>query len=353
VLVALLGYIDSFFRALDDAETVTAAEHPDRLEIDLDRFYAVEGDEVQAIFADESLAAYESRIRLGAALIGGGEEIDVLLELISMDSNVWVPAVADGELPGREPGIVISETAARDLGVRVGDTLLVRHPVRAEDGSFTFAESAMPVVATHRHPIRIYAYADRSQAALFGLEGSTNRISALPARGDVPAARSALFELPGVASVQEAAASSRLLRERMDQFVGVLYFMEGALLILAALIAYNPASISLDERSREHATMLAYGVRSRTVMRVAVVEGLALGALSTVLGFIGGLLLTRWFVDVLARRVMPDIGFEVAFSPQSFLIVFVLGVLAAGLTPLFGWRRLRRMNVPSTLRLME
>jgi putative ABC transport system permease protein len=55
----------------------------------------------------------------------------------------------------------------------------------------------------------------------------------------------------------------------------------------------------------------------------------------------------------LAPRVLPDIGLDLVLSGRSLVIVLVLGVLAVALTPLFGWRRLRRMNLPSALRLME
>lgn len=353
VLVALLGYLDSFFGALDRAEAETASGEPGRLEIDLDRFYPLDGPEAAALLASPAITAPEPRLRVGATLMGGGEQFDVLLELTDFTSQTWRPSVQDGALPAGNAGIVIGEAAARDLGVRIGDTITVRHPVRSADGSFALVESSVPVAATHGHPLRIYAYMDLSQASLLGLQGQANRFSALPASSDIGVAREALFALAGVASVQEAAASVRLLRDRFDQFIGILYVMEGGLLLLAALIAYNTASISLDERAREHATMLAYGVRPRTVMRVAVVEGLLLGALSTLLGFVGGYILARWFVHVLARRVVPDIGLDLVLSPASAVLVVVLGVLAVGITPLFGWRRLRRMDVPSTLRLME
>jgi putative ABC transport system permease protein len=50
---------------------------------------------------------------------------------------------------------------------------------------------------------------------------------------------------------------------------------------------------------------------------------------------------------------MPDLGLIVSVAPATIATAFVLGVLAVGLAPLFTYRRLRRMDVPSTLRVME
>ena len=50
---------------------------------------------------------------------------------------------------------------------------------------------------------------------------------------------------------------------------------------------------------------------------------------------------------------MPDLGLIVTVAPATIVTAFLLGVLAVGLAPLFTYRRLRRMDVPSTLRVME
>ncbi len=352
VLVALLGYLDSFFDALDRVEAETSGDYPARLDIDLDRFYTIESPEAAAVFASGALEAAEPRLRLGASFLAGGERIDGLLEFVDMSSPLWRPTPERGSLPSG-PGIVIATTAARDLGVSVGETITVRHPVRAADGTFALVETELTVAATHPHPIRIYAYMDLSQAGLVGLDGAINRVTALPGDGGLSSARDELFDLPGIVSVQEVSAAPRLLRERIKEFSGVFQVIIGGLFVLAALIAVNTASINLDERSRENATMLAYGIPPHIIIRMAVVEGLALGVLATFLGLIGGYFLASYFIDVLAPQVMPDLGLNTVLSPTSAATVILLGVVSIGMTPLFGWRRLRRTNIPSALRLME
>ena len=99
--------------------------------------------------------------------------------------------------------------------------------------------------------------------------------------------------------------------------------------------------------------MLAFGVPERVLIRTAAVEGALLGAMATVIGLAAGFFLEQWFITVLSPRVLPDIGLRVVLTPQSFLTVVALGIAAVALTPLLGWRRLRHMNLPSTLRTME
>jgi putative ABC transport system permease protein len=50
---------------------------------------------------------------------------------------------------------------------------------------------------------------------------------------------------------------------------------------------------------------------------------------------------------------MPDIGMDVAISAGTVLLAVVLGVVAVALGPLFTVRRLRRMDIPGTLRVVE
>jgi putative ABC transport system permease protein len=50
---------------------------------------------------------------------------------------------------------------------------------------------------------------------------------------------------------------------------------------------------------------------------------------------------------------MPDIGMVVAVSGRTLLVAALLGVVAVAVGPLFTVRRLRRMDIPRTLRVVE
>ena len=76
------------------------------------------------------------------------------------------------------------------------------------------------------------------------------------------------------------------------------------------------------------------------------------GLLGTAVGIVLGLLAVRWVIGGAATD-MPDLGMTVTVSVATIATAVLLGVIAVGLAPLFTYRRLRRMDVPSTLRVME
>jgi putative ABC transport system permease protein len=195
---------------------------------------------------------------------------------------------------------------------------------------------------------------DVGQAGRFGLEAMANRVHVVPATGasrdDV---QRALFESPGVLSVEAVTANTEVMRDRMDEFVGVLRVIEAFALALALLMAFNSSSISADERAREHATLFAFGVPVSTAVRLAVGEGLLMGIAATATGIAAGLLVTTWVVRGVVPDTFPDLGMVVSLSSGSLLAAILLGTAAVALAPLFTARRMRRMDVPSTLRVVE
>jgi putative ABC transport system permease protein len=53
------------------------------------------------------------------------------------------------------------------------------------------------------------------------------------------------------------------------------------------------------------------------------------------------------------EETFPELGTVIAVSPGSLLVAALVGVLAVAIAPLLTTRRLRRMDIPSTLRVVE
>ena len=195
---------------------------------------------------------------------------------------------------------------------------------------------------------------DNSHLDLLNVPDVTNRITAVAVPGaEIIEVKEELFPVSGVVSVSTVAEEANLTEELLNQFISVMRLMQTVPLLLAILIAYNTANIAMDERRREHATMAAFGVPYRTVLRMAVIESTILGALATVVGSVLGLGLMLYITEVLLPRTTPDLGLVITFSVTSVLTLIALGVIAVGLAPLLTIRRLRRADIPSTLRVME
>ena len=119
-LIAVMGMFDSFLATIDDGEDEFLQAHPERMVVTLDTFYPVESAAVQAIQAAPVLSVAEPGIKLGGELIRDGETIDVSIELIDMNSELWTPTLDEGQIQSGSTGILITQKAADDLGVGVG-----------------------------------------------------------------------------------------------------------------------------------------------------------------------------------------------------------------------------------------
>jgi putative ABC transport system permease protein len=353
-LVAVLGMLDSFTVTMDRNDREVLGAHPDRVAVALDGLATEAAAEVEAVRAADSVGQVAPVLRVGGTLSAPRrQDVEVIVEAIDLGSDLWAPTAASGALPTGGPGIVLARKAAADLGVGPGDSVTLEHPAQRA-GGFAMVRSEVEVAAVHPGSFRFNAYIDRSQLAALGAPGLVNALYVLPAPGrSVNDVERELFRQDGVASVQPVATSSKLVKDSLDEFGAVFRVLELFILLLAVLIAFNATSINADERARERATLFAFGLRPRRVLALETAEAVLIGALGTALGLGAGLLVVRWVVTTTLRTTMPDMGLDVVVSPETVVTVMALGVLAVAITPLLTLRRLRRMDIPGTLRVVE
>ncbi|MGI9529276.1 MAG: FtsX-like permease family protein, partial [Acidimicrobiia bacterium] len=353
-LVMIVGAIDSFTDSIDRGATVAAAGDEDRVIVDLNTVYPLDAPAVAAVTAADGAERTAPALQVGGTLVSDDGEVDVVLRFIDFNNGIFTPAAATGELPAAGE-VLLSTKAAGDLGVGVGETVTVRHPLRQGAFAFTLEESPYVVSGLHDHPFRVNTYMAEASAASMGLAGLTNTIDVSPAPGiEVGDLQRDLFASSSVVSVQRADSQARIIRDFLDSFISVFRLFEGIVFLLALLIAFNAAGISVEERRRELATMFAFGVPRWKAVRITVVESFTIGVIATTLGIVGGLGLMWWFLFRLAPQSMPEVGFNLVLSAASVGVAVVVGVVAVGLAPLLtAPRRMRRMDVPSTLRVME
>lgn len=354
-LLSVIGMVDSFLGTIDIGEQEILGDEPDRLTVNLEGFQPLEAPVVDAIEQSDLVERAEPGLDLGGTLgPGSDDEFDVLLSLVDFERAPWVPSTTNGSLEHDRPGIVLSEKAADDLGVGVGDDVVLRHPRRQGLTGYRWVESALPVLATHPNPYRFVAFMDLRDASLLNLEGIVNTLQVVPAPGvSAEEIQRDLFGVAGVASVQPVAQYAQTIRDVINEVLGILDVVRFAVLLLAALIAFNSSSISADERAREHATMFAFGLPVRSVLRMAVVESFMIGVLGTAAGLALGLGLLSWIVHVLLPTTMPELGIVISVSTSTVVTAVALGIVAVALAPVLTVRRMRRMDIPATLRVVE
>jgi len=352
-IIAVTAMVDSLSGAVDGIARETLRSSPDRLTVTLDRIYPAARSPVAALAADPEVGRAEPQLTVPGRLRAGGRSVVVELTLADPRSRLWTPATTDGRFGGRGGGLVIAQLAAQDLGVRVGDRLRVRHPRRTADG-FDLVETRLRVAGIHASPLRTGAYLPTTAAARLGLGGLVNEAVVVPAAGSShERVERALFGRPGVAAVEPVRAATDGMRRTIDSFLGAIRITVLITLALAVMIAFNSTSVSIDERVREHATMQAYGLSPGVGTRLSIAESAVVGVLATAVGIAGGLALASWIVGDLLRDTFPDLLASTTIAGGSLATACAVGIGAAALTPLLMLRRLRRLDVPATLRVME
>ena len=354
ILISVVGMMDSFVSTIVRADEELVGDVPDRLKVELDTFYPITSPEVTGVMDGGALRIAEPELVLGGGVSSESRRQDLVLQFVDFQSETWRPTTVEGELAVDRPGLVLARKAADELGVDIGDTVTLTHPVRTGVNAFSFGSRDIEVIAIHPHPLGFFAYLDIRQAAWLGLDGFTNVISGAPAAGKtVDSVKRTLFEAPGVGTVRGLAETSKATHELLEEFAGVFRVIQIFVLGLALLIAFNTANINTDERSRDHATMFAYGVPVRRVLGILAMEGFVLGVVATILAIGAGYALLLWILRVVLPDSVPHIGVDLAVDVPTMAVILAVGIAVIALAPALTMRKLRRMDVPATLRVLE
>ena len=350
-IVAVLGMVDSLANAADRQRAQILRGSPDRLNVALLEFEPRDGTVVRRVAQTPGVGRSEPGLTVGAGVRSGAEDLAVALTFVNPDSPIWQPGIREGSVSGN--GIALAEKAAEDLGVTIGDTVTLRHP-KAVAGTIAQEETRVRVTGIHDNPIRAYAYMDQQQAGPLGLGGLATQVAVVPGAGtDATTITRELFGARGIASVQSVASEAEALQTSVEAYTGAIQMVVVLTLGLGLLVAFTSASVSVDERRREYATMFAFGLPPRFGLRVAMVESLVTGLLGTLAGFGLGLLVTRWINTRLLGETFPDLGVHTTLTATSILVIMVVGIGAFVLAPVLTFRGMRRMDIPSTLRVRE
>lgn len=230
--------------------------------------------------------------------------------------------------PRDNVGLLLSEAAARLLGVAIGDTVTLMG--RLDPQVVTAAAGRRLVV---RGMVR-WLYDYRGQPSVGVVLPVLQRLSAAPdedrasmivvkARRDaaVPGLVAALrARLPSVevSSVADLVAS---FHQRLVYFRQLSYVLGSMSLIVTALLVTTLLTIAVGERLGEIATLRAIGVSRRTIVGQVLAEGTALTLLGALLGLGLGLATARYLDAILTSFS----GLPAAFSffvPRAGVLAF-------------------------------
>lgn len=351
-LLTALGATDSTSATIAVGNDILAGARGDRLLVTLTGYEPDRSAAVRAITGSRLVREAAVGLDTGGSLTRGSTTVDVSISMVDLSNPLVVPA--DLAKQHVEPGgIVLSAKAAADLGVRPGSLVQLRHPKREGTG-FRFVRTVVPVRAVVASPYRFVAYMDLRDEAMMGVQHLVNSAVLVPRRGvSIGALQRAISSLPRVASALPASSLSNTMQDILSVVSNLFVLLQAVIGALAFLVAYNSAKIGGDERAREHATMLAFGLPVRRLVGIGVVESVILGALGIGLSLGLGLLVLRWVLDSVFPAAVPELAVIESVRAVSYVLTAVVGLAAVALAPLLITRRLRTMSLPSTLRYVE
>ena len=148
VLFSVVGMRTTVLDTLAEGDEEQLRGVSDRLIVRLDSFHPLDSPEVSGTIDGVALRFAESGVILNATVHESGgegqadERLAVNVHFVDFENGNWKPTASEGALTTGIPGIVLARKAAANLGVSVGDSVMLTHPLRTDSGSFTLAASA-------------------------------------------------------------------------------------------------------------------------------------------------------------------------------------------------------------------
>ena len=252
--------------------------------------------EIMAALADSPYAVAPT-LRTQAFFRYGSREIAATMVGIEPRLEVKVTQLAQDIISGRlealntsANGIILGEGLAKKLGVSLGNMLSVTSPMGAILKMQVVGIFSTGVTAIDN--FESYALLKKAQV----LAGRTNVINQIRIHlPDVSVARETarMFEnrFGYKAESWEESYSNVLGLFKIQN--GIMYSSVGAILIVAAFGIFNIISTVVNEKRRDIAILKSIGLTEGDITRIFLVQGLILGVIGTLLGWLVGFGLTE------------------------------------------------------------
>ena len=250
------------------------------------------------------------------------------------------------------PGmVVLNEKLGQELGVGVGETLLLRH--QDAMGNATGDTYEATVGALCENYIYNYLYLDaQTYEQIFDEAPKVSAVYLNVAGG--PAERSSVEEkvdaIRAVRTVSyndETIDTYRDMLRSVDLIVVVLVVSAGA---LAFIVLYNLTNINIEERMREIATLKVLGFTPGETRAYIFRETLMLALIGALLGLVLGLFLEGW---VVTSAEVDQVMFGRTIHTPSFVWAFIVTIVFSVISMLLMMPKLTRINMVESLKSNE
>lgn len=246
-----------------------------------------------------------------------------------------------GTLTVGSGAVLISERAAKDRGLRQGQTLDVQF---AKGGQQTFRVAG---IYADNQVVGGYLF-DDTIVKNFAIQTLFAALIKLSDGANLTETRAAIDEVakgyPNI-TVQDQSEFVKSQAAQIDQVVAILYVLLTLSVLIAVLGIVNTLALSVIERTRELGLLRAIGMSRRQVKRMIRVEAVVIAVFGGLLGLVVG----SAFGVAIQRALVSEGVTELQFPVIRMVVFVVLAALAGVLAAWLPARRGSRLNVLSAI----
>jgi putative ABC transport system permease protein len=249
-------------------------------------------------------------------------------------------------VPFTETGAVLTEKAAKMLGVQAGGTLTLR----SQDDM----EAVIPVSGICENYVLGYVFLPESlYLQAFGQQPVFDTLLVKTVEMD-PAARDAfaaqLLDSSNATGVSFSATTIDTFSDMLSSIDYIVILLIVAAAALAFVVLYNLTNINICERQKEIATLKVLGFFRREVSGYVFRETVLLSLIGTAVGLAGGVFFHRFVVQTAETDAAM---FGRSIYPMSFVYAAALSLLFTLLVSLFLKRKLHQIDMVESLKAPE
>ena len=290
---------------------------------------------------------------LSQITLGNGEEwydtvyLDVPKDVEQFpEFNVLQDRITNDKYLLDDEGAVLTEKMAKDLGVKAGDTVIIRDEDKGD--------LEVKISAVCENYMGHYLYMTPSlYEKVYGEAPDYNSIvykTLDRSTGEAEEVGEEVLKLPGALSVSYTTD----LRQQVDHMLGALDLVIVVLIIsagaLAFVVLYNLNNISITEGKRELATLKVLGFYNKEVTAYVYRENIVLTILGSVFGMVLGWILHRFvIVTVEIESVMFGRNIDVSSFVFAFLLTAAFSLLVNGAM----YFKLKKIDMVESLKSVE
>ncbi len=296
-------------------------------------------EELDSFLVIPEIRKIEPMIQVPIMVSSKAGEFDTAVMGLSPDTEMhgfFDPEGKELQLP--ETGIFLNRGVARRIGAGIGDEVMISVP----DFGVRFPERVAGILD---EPLGAFAYARIERLEV--LAGATLPVTAAlitySEGADASEVRRTLTELPTVTAFEDASA----LQQTMNEYMALFYGLMGVALAFGAAMAFalifNSMSVNIAERQREIATLMAVGIKRKSITRLVTAENLLVSILGILPGLLAGYLMAKWMMSTFSSEIF---SFDLHINPTTYLVAaaMILGIAAVSQWP--GLRAIARLNIP-------